>query len=277
MPLDLRAQPSPHEYFTEVQARTADLLNAWFSKEWIENTALKISNTLWLSSWSKIEELKALGFTNPIRLITLFPGILVLSIDKNIKPKIEKLKALGFTDPVALITSSPAILGLSIDKNIKPKIEKLKALGFTDPIRLIASSPKILDLSIDKNIKPKIKLIDRFIKNRDTARQLIYSAPEILGTKIDKTWTILRWLQMLWLLNDEIIPKYKAINISELESFILAVLKLEGNEETSVQELIKEIRKIKKVWSKQSRQDDVITWPESKIKERYKRWYIKTD
>ena len=207
MSLDLRTTSSTStEYSKEISWRVSELLAAWFSKEWIHEIAFKISNTLWLSPWEKIEE----------------------------------LTKLGFKDPLKLITSSPAILGYSIEDNIKPKVN----------------------------------LLDRFIKDTDLARNLIMKAPELLGTKIDKTWTILRWLHTLWLLNNaEVIQKYKSINMGELESFVLAVNKLRWTSPTSIPELLKVIKWYKKAWTKQDRRNTIIESLNWKTVKRYKRGY----
>ncbi len=219
----------------------------------------------------KIDELKTLEFTNPIKLITSLPAILGLSIEDNIKPKIDELKTLGFTNPIKLITSSPAILGYSIEDNIKPKIDELKTLGFTNPIKLITSLPAILGLSIEDNIKPKVRLAKKIIWDDDLAINILESAPEIIGTKIDKTWTILRWLKILWLLNQKIIPYYKNINIKELESFIVAVDALRNKKDVTISQLRKEIAKYKKMWDKKKRKE-VIVWEDLKRKNERKAW-----
>ena len=283
--LDLRTSITSDEYRIETQSRTQALLESWFSQEWIDKISTKTNNiTLWKSPSEKIDELKTLGFTNPIKLITSSPAILGYSIEDNIKPKITELKTLGFTNPIKVITSSPPILGYSIEDNIKPKITELKTLGFTNPIKLITSSPTILNLSIENNIKPKVKIAKKIIWNDKVAIDLLEKAPEIIGTKIDKSWTILRWLKMLWLLNEEIITYYKSINIGESESFIIAVDSLRWEENVTITQLRREIKKYKKIWDKKKRKE-VILWenekertseylsPKEKLLHRYSRWY----
>ena len=90
----------------------------------------------------RLADLRGLGFTDPVKMITTMPAILGYAID-NIRGKISDLRGLGFTDPVKMITSSPAILGLAID-NIRGKISDLRGLGFTDPVKMITSLPAIL-------------------------------------------------------------------------------------------------------------------------------------
>jgi hypothetical protein len=48
-------------------------------------------------------------------MITSSPAILGYAID-NIRGKLDDLRALGFENPVKMITSSPAILGYAIDR-----------------------------------------------------------------------------------------------------------------------------------------------------------------
>ena len=239
--LDLRTPITSDEYRTEIQTRLQELLESWFSQEWVDKISTETNNiTLWISPWEKIDELKKLGFTNPIKLIT----------------------------------SSPAILGYSIENNITPKIDELKKLGFTNPMKLITSLPAILGYSIEDNITPKVKIAKKIIWNDKVAIDLLEKAPEIIGTKIDKSWTILRWLKMLWLLNEEIIPYYKSINIGELESFIIAVDSLRWEENVTITQLRREIKKYKKIWDKKKRKK-VILWENEKEKllYRYRRWY----
>jgi hypothetical protein len=69
-------------------------------------------------------------------------AILSNAID-NIRGKIANLRELGFTDPVKMITSSPAILELAID-NIRGKIAELRELGFGDTVKMVTPSPAIL-------------------------------------------------------------------------------------------------------------------------------------
>ena len=62
---------------------------------------------------------------------------------ETITCRLADLRGLGFTDPVKMITTMPAILGYAID-NIRGKISDLRGLGFTDPVKMITSLPAIL-------------------------------------------------------------------------------------------------------------------------------------
>ena len=88
----------------------------------------------------RISDLRALGFADPVKMITTLPPILGYALD-NIRGKISDLRALGFADPVKMITSSPTILSYAID-NIRGKISDLRALGFADPVKMITTLPR---------------------------------------------------------------------------------------------------------------------------------------
>jgi hypothetical protein len=146
--IDLRERWTAHPLSVrteEIQDRIAYLVQIGISKE----AVAKIQSTrptLYHKELihEKIEELRKLGFSDPVKMIVSSPAILGLSIEENIKVKIEELRKLGFSDPVKMIVSSPAILGLSIEENIKVKIEELRKLGFSDPVKMIVSSRQFL-------------------------------------------------------------------------------------------------------------------------------------
>ena len=70
-----------------------------------------------------------------------------LAID-NIRGRVVDLRELGFSDPVKMVTSNPAILGLAIN-NIRGRVVDLRELGFSDPVKMITSFPTILGLAIE--------------------------------------------------------------------------------------------------------------------------------
>ncbi|REF83273.1 mTERF protein [Methylovirgula ligni] len=160
----------------EAERRLSHLRALGFSRE----DADKVFEAIDLPTPEKIDarisDLRAAGFTDPVKMITSSPAILGYAID-NIRGKISDLRAAGFTDPVKMITSSPAILGLSID-NIRGKISDLRAAGFTDPVKMITSLPAILGYAID-NIRGKIS--DLRAAGFTDPVKMITSSPVILG------------------------------------------------------------------------------------------------
>jgi hypothetical protein len=67
----------------------------------------------------------------------------------NIRGRITDLRELGFSDPVQMITSSPTTLGLAID-NIRGRIADLRELGFNDPVKMVTLRPAILGYSRER-------------------------------------------------------------------------------------------------------------------------------
>ena len=116
----------------------------------------------------KLADLRALGFADPVKMITSSPAILGYAID-NIRGKLADLRALGFADPVKMITSSPAILGYAID-NIRGKLADLRALGFADPVKTITSLPTILGYA-----PARVRLCGNIIMCLDDCRDGMFS------------------------------------------------------------------------------------------------------
>ncbi|MFA6090470.1 MAG: hypothetical protein WC774_01700 [Candidatus Gracilibacteria bacterium] len=194
--------------------------------------------------------------------------------------KITELYRLGFDNPIKLITSSPSILGYSITENIQPKLEELRKLGFENPIKLITTLPTILGYSITENIQPKMRILDKFVGDKEISRNLVYSAPELLGTKKDKSWIILHGLQELNMMDEGVIKIYKRINMSEIESFVLVVGRLKNDSDfmnlslsEKLSKLLSQILVQKKIGDKKERMKLILSGEKTKITARYIRGY----
>jgi len=161
----------------ELEARVNALLDAGFSREWIDDLK-KFHPALYVAENidAKIEGLKQRGFSDPQKMITSDPKILGLGFE-NIDAKIEGLKQRGFSDPQKMITSLPQILGLGFE-NIDAKIEGLKQRGFSDPQKMITSLPQILGLGFE-NIDAKIEGLKQ--RGFSDPQKMITSLPQILG------------------------------------------------------------------------------------------------
>ncbi len=250
--LNLSDAPSNKSYWIEIATRTQALLDIWLEKEWVEGLKEKTP-----------------------------------ALYKDIPEKIWTLREIGFEDPGKLIRLRPWILSCTPD-TVQSKIRSLKELWFDDPISLVHSWPTILKLSIENNIKPKLKLLDRFIPDTKITRQLLAKRPGLLESNINKIWIVLRWLQVLWLLDDNIVTNYPKIHEKELESFILAVEELKNQKHVTSEELVKKIAQHKSTGGKKIRQVDIqrknehrksqkSPWsyptPYGKLLHRYKRSY----
>ena len=89
----------------------------------------------------RLQELKQIGFINPIQLIKSYPSILIDDLAQKFRPKVVGLRKLGFRNPVKVIESQPQILSATLENSIAPRIESLRRLGFADPVGMIDSYP----------------------------------------------------------------------------------------------------------------------------------------
>jgi mTERF domain-containing protein len=101
-----------------------------------------------------------------VRLLTLSPQLLGLSVENNLRPKIRFLveevgiseKALGH-----VIGSFPNILGYSVEHNMRPKLEYLADEMLKVPMaklgRPLEKCPQLLGYSLEKRIKPRYLLL----------------------------------------------------------------------------------------------------------------------
>ena len=122
-------------------------------------------------------------------MITSSPAILGLAID-NIRGKLEDLRALGFENPVKMITSLPAILGYAID-NIRGKLDYAGHFGI-DGRGIVERFPPLLGYNLDRIrlcVRLSLPLIDpwemslSFLITRDPATSVaaaLLSRPETL-------------------------------------------------------------------------------------------------
>jgi hypothetical protein len=118
----------------------------------------------------KLDALRSLGFTDPVKLVSRAPDILTFSTD-NIRGKLDALRELGFADSVNLAASSPNLLYLAAD-GIGGRLDGLRNAGFANPVELVASTPSILGLATD-NIRGKL----------DTLRELGFTDPVKVVTR----------------------------------------------------------------------------------------------
>lgn len=179
---------------------------------------------------SKLADLRALGFENPIKMIASNPAILSLAIE-HIRAKLLGLTELGFTEPVKMITRMPTILGYGID-NIRTKLAGLAALGFNDPLKMAATSPAILGLGMD-NIRGKLADL-RLIGFLDPVK-MVTGFPSILGYASTR---ILRCGRIVMALDDAS-PGMFVMLISKRSTIIDAVAATQPQSWSEVDALIK--------------------------------------
>ncbi len=199
-----------------------------------------------------------------------------LYTEESLQNTIKWLKERGFKDPIKIISSYPTILGLGFD-NIDNKIKWLKERGFKDPIKMIVSDPTILGYWFD-NIDDKIKLLNKIIKLYKlnfTAIEAIENNLNILGSKIDKLWVLVRIIKEIAKNSTEVNNQliYKLI-FSNVEEVILAS---RSKVNLTLNDLLLKTKNIKKEKiSKDKKYDLILKLPEKdKVRIRYFRGYKK--
>jgi hypothetical protein len=110
---------------------------------------------------ARLQHLLDCGF-GPQQADKVFEAI-NLPAPADIDRKLSDLRALGFADPVKMVTSSPPILGLAIE-NIRGKLSNLRALGFADPVKMVTSLPTILGYA-----RERLLLCRRIVMHLDDA------------------------------------------------------------------------------------------------------------
>ena len=226
----------------ELEARANALLDAGFSREWIDDFK-KLRPALYAA--------------------------------EKIDAKIEGLKQRGFSDPQKMITSDPQILDLGFE-NIDAKIEGLKQRGFSDPQKMITSSPEILGYGFE-NIDEKIEYLNRVIRTYKlplSPISLIENILSILGTKMEKLKVLTRVLRRCDVEKEKISEKIiRKIIFSNLEDVLVAVQELDREKEY-ISQFLKRVDSIKKrKISKEKKRETIKIIPDEKIKRTYFRGY----
>jgi hypothetical protein len=186
------------------------------------------------------------------KMIKANPNILNLSLE-NIKSKIMFLSDLGF-DPGenirALLKKYPGILGLSLDKNLRPTTRALfefynKAIDKETSQRFIkktiALHPQLLALS-PTNFAAKIEYFDKVdcgdslggIINRDPkcslALKLLMAAPSVYSLSLDNIQEKVSYLSELWSTDVSRSMVDRAAVSKQISDFpAVLTLSLEGN------------------------------------------------
>jgi hypothetical protein len=166
---------------------------------------------------------------------------------------------------------------LYTEESLQNKIKWLKERGFKDPMKIISYYPAILGYWFD-NIDDKIKLLNKIIKLYKlnfTAIEAIENNLNILGSKIDKLWVLVRIIKEIAKNSTEVNNQliYKLI-FSNVEEVILAS---RSKVNLTLNDLLLKTKNIKKEKiSKDKKYDLILKLPEKdKVRIRYFRGYKK--
>ena len=170
----------------ELEARANALLDAGFSREWIDDFK-KLRPALYAAEKidAKIEGLKQRGFSDPQKMITSLPQILGYGFE-NIDEKIEYLNRVIRTyklplSPISLIENIVPILGT--------KMEKLKVL--TRVLRRCdvekeKISEKIIRKIIFSNLEDVLVAVQELDREKEYISQFLKRVDSIKKRKISK-------------------------------------------------------------------------------------------
>ncbi|XP_024534453.1 uncharacterized protein LOC9629684 [Selaginella moellendorffii] len=136
-----------------------------------------------------------------LSLVTRFPRLLVLNLDKSVINKVEYLKGIGVQRAHAkrIILKNPRVLAYSLESNIIPKVEFLDGLGFRRKSvgALLCKCPQLLSDMVSTCLRRKANfLLFLGVKSSQLA-DIMYVYPEFMGLKLDEVKTRLAFYKSL--------------------------------------------------------------------------------
>uniref|UniRef100_A0A6M2F8U8 Uncharacterized protein n=1 Tax=Populus davidiana TaxID=266767 RepID=A0A6M2F8U8_9ROSI len=104
--------------------------------------------------------LKELGFVGPRKLNYQTTLLLVYNVERSLMGKIEFLMGLGFefVEVKNMVVRAPGILTLSVERNMKPKFEYFVREMKGDPGEL-KKFPQFFSFSLERKIKPRHRML----------------------------------------------------------------------------------------------------------------------
>lgn len=142
-----------------------------------------------ISMQYKIEQLIEIGYEkdNLIKNIKIYPELLGLNIEENVKSMIKEFQTIGFTltEILSITSKNMSIFGRNID-TIKNTIQIFENYGYTKKtvISMIKKHPQILNYSQER-IKQRILDITQLIGDEKTVLDIIEINPSLFGNDLD--------------------------------------------------------------------------------------------
>ncbi|MBA3679210.1 hypothetical protein H0W80_03430 [Candidatus Saccharibacteria bacterium] len=277
---DLRYNPDQQQQV--VLARQAELQEAGFNQEFIDQYR---GNTLVganISVRERLNNLAQLGFSNPVALIEKHPSILSYA-PESIQAKLDSLTNQQFSNPVALIEKHPSILSYA-PESIQAKLDSLTNQQFSNPVALIEKHPSILGYA-PENITRRVKLFTKLVKLFDSPInqvELMEAVTGLFSTKIDKLIVLTRIVRnSLQTASDTDRKLIHDILFANLEDVLLGLetLGVEQNERLpnyTIQQLVARAKEVKKQELSKDTKKMLIKHAEFidlKVKKRYFKGY----
>lgn len=124
-------------------------------------------------------------------------------------PKILWLRNIGIQDVGAIVTAFPTVLGLNLEKNMRSKEQWLRELGIKDIGSFIAAAPAVLGLDLEKNLKPKVL---KYFEEWGVSVEVIEHHPILVNLALSRINEISEWAKIAGI-NIKEIPTNRKVRI----------------------------------------------------------------
>ncbi|KAG6523249.1 uncharacterized protein LOC122048941 [Zingiber officinale] len=131
-----------------------------------DRAALSISKRVQLDTLDKalsvLTLLKDYGFDEAhlVRLVDRLPGVLVMDVEKILKPKLELFRGISLVGTALpeILSARPILLRRSLEKRLLPNSELLKSILITNAnlVNAIKNSPWLMSLDTKTKVLPKV-------------------------------------------------------------------------------------------------------------------------
>ncbi|KAJ6899870.1 hypothetical protein NC652_026121 [Populus alba x Populus x berolinensis] len=120
--------------------------------------------------------LKELGFVGPRKLNYQTTLLLVYNVERSLMGKIEFLMGLGFefVEVKNMVVRAPGILTLSVERNMKPKFEYFVREMKGDPGEL-KKFPQFFSFSLERKIKPRHRMLVEYGLNMPLSNNQLFN------------------------------------------------------------------------------------------------------
>ncbi|KAG6523248.1 uncharacterized protein LOC122048940 [Zingiber officinale] len=131
-----------------------------------DRAALSISKKVQLDTLDKalsvLTLLKDYGFDEAhlVRLVDRLPGVLVMDVEKILKPKLELFRGISLVGTALpeILSARPILLRCSLEKRLLPNAELLKSISITNAnlVDALKHTPWLMTVDIRTKVLPKV-------------------------------------------------------------------------------------------------------------------------
>ncbi|KAG6527072.1 transcription termination factor MTERF4, chloroplastic-like [Zingiber officinale] len=131
-----------------------------------DRAALSISEKVQIDTLDKalsvLTLFKDYGFDEAhlVRLVDRLPRVLVMDVEKTLKPKLELFRGIGLVGTALskVLSAKPVLLGYSVEKRLLPNVELLKSFSITNPklVNALKREPWLITSDTRSKVLPKV-------------------------------------------------------------------------------------------------------------------------